>query len=331
MADKEERQELSVPAPMVPVPADAPLCDFDTQKQGGTPPTVYPYYCVSNPDTNLPQLAGYVTRRDLLNPSTGEREKRMVPWSFCMFPDGSKRWTQQGIPEPRPLYGLPQLLQNPEAPLLVCEGEKTAEAAQKLFPHWVCITSMGGANAAHKTDWSPVKNRCVIISPDCDEAGKRYADTVYDLCVQHGTKEILHLSTKEIACCVSSENGDVIKQETEIPKGYDLADALEDGWTASRLTTYFGEYLESLMAPYLKIPTEEERLKELNQGIHPLFVIKPDGVYYRKTKKSKDEEEDTVTELKMCSYLAATHQIRSPDGTHDWGRLFELKDIANNI
>ena len=146
-----------------------------------------------------------------------------------------------------------------------------------------------------------------------------------------GTKEILYLSIKEIACCVSSENGDVTRRETELPKGYDLADALEDGWTAPHLAKHFGENLESLMAPYLKIPTEEERLKELNKSIHPLFVIKPDGVYYRKTKKSKDEEEDKIIELKLCSYLAATHQIRSPDGTHDWGRLFELKDNDGTI
>ena len=257
---KEERQEPSPPIPIVPVPADVPPCGFDTQKYKGVSPTVYSYYSVN--EITQPQLAGYVTRRDGVNPTTGKQEKRILPWSFCAFSDGARQWHTKGIPEPRPLYRLPELLNNPEAPLLVCEGEKTAEAAQHLFPDTVCITSMGGANAAHKTDWSPVKNRCVIISSDCDEAGKRYADTVYDLCLQQGSKEILSLATDQLAHVSFSESGDIILQETkETPPGYDLADALEDGWTASRLTTCFGEHLESLMAPYLKSPQKKNALR----------------------------------------------------------------------
>ena len=83
-----ERQEPPSPVPIVPVPADVPPCGFDTQKYKGVSPTVYSYYSVSNSDTNLPQLAGFVTRREGVNPATGTQEKRIVPWSFCVLPDG---------------------------------------------------------------------------------------------------------------------------------------------------------------------------------------------------------------------------------------------------
>ena len=54
---------------------------------------------------------------------------------------------------------------------MVSEGEKKTEAAQILFPDYVATTPMHGAQSPKKSDWSPVKGRCVIIATDYDEAG----------------------------------------------------------------------------------------------------------------------------------------------------------------
>ena len=42
----------------------------------------------------------------------------------------------------------------------------------------MATTSSGGAGAAGKTDWSPLAGRTVLIWPDADEAGLKYAGDV---------------------------------------------------------------------------------------------------------------------------------------------------------
>ena len=59
-------------------------------------------------------------------------------------------------PAPRPLYGLPGLGERPEAPVLVVEGEGTADAAALLFPEHVVISWANGTNAIAKADWQPL-------------------------------------------------------------------------------------------------------------------------------------------------------------------------------
>lgn len=75
-----------------------------------------------------------------------------------------------------PLFGLVELLKNPDSPILVVEGPKCAEIARTLG--FVATTSAHGALAASKTDFSPLAGREVWISPDFDDAGERYANDV---------------------------------------------------------------------------------------------------------------------------------------------------------
>ncbi len=78
-------------------------------------------------------------------------------------------------PEGKPLYGLPALAQHPYAEVIVCEGENCADALAKLG----CVaTTSGAASSAAAADWRPLAGRSVLIWPDHDEAGARYADDV---------------------------------------------------------------------------------------------------------------------------------------------------------
>jgi hypothetical protein len=79
-----------------------------------------------------------------------------------------------GMPEPRPLYRLPDLAS--AKTVYVCEGEKAAEAAWSIG--LVATTSAGGAKAARKTAWSPLAGKDVVIFPDNDQAGRSYGDAV---------------------------------------------------------------------------------------------------------------------------------------------------------
>jgi hypothetical protein len=78
----------------------------------------------------------------------------------------------------RPLYGLDKLAANSSASVVICEGEKVADAAARIFRKSVCITSPNGSQSAKNPDWEPVAGRQVLIWPDADEPGGKCADTV---------------------------------------------------------------------------------------------------------------------------------------------------------
>lgn len=137
------------------------------------------------------RLLGFIVRYDCLANGLSV-DKQVKPFTFCQGPSGVQEWQCKGFPEPRPLYGLDRLAKRSDAPVLVVEGEKTAEAAYAKFPDFVVVTSPGGANAAGKADWSPLKGRNVTIWPDHDDAGRKYAEAVAGLL--EGAK-IVHVPT----------------------------------------------------------------------------------------------------------------------------------------
>lgn len=92
------------------------------------------------------------------------------------FADG---WRHAAMQEPRPLFNLPALLANQESPIYVVEGEKCVDALTALG--LLATTSAGGSQAARFTDWAPLAGRLVVILPDNDAAGRKYAETVADI------------------------------------------------------------------------------------------------------------------------------------------------------
>lgn len=94
---------------------------------------------------------------------------------------GQLKWMSKGIPAPRPLYGLHRLAARPGAPVVICEGEKAADAAGELLPQWVAVCSENGANNAGHADWSPLAGRRVVIWPDNDAPGLAFAAEVQGL------------------------------------------------------------------------------------------------------------------------------------------------------
>jgi putative DNA primase/helicase len=98
-------------------------------------------------------------------------------------------WVIGAMPDPRLLYRLPEVLAAEAAqPVLVVEGEKCVEAARSLG--LVATTSVGGAAAAGKSDWSPLRGRTVWVLPDADDAGRRYAQDVTRLAYAAGAAEV---------------------------------------------------------------------------------------------------------------------------------------------
>jgi 5S rRNA maturation endonuclease (ribonuclease M5) len=125
------------------------------------------------------QVVGAVVRFD---PPDGDKKIRPL-----RLKDG--HWEVGGIPEPRPLFGLRELLKaDPTQRVWVTEGEKCAVKLQSLG--LVAVTSASGASAAKQTDWTPLRGRHVIIAPDNDDPGERYAQEVAELAHAAGAASV---------------------------------------------------------------------------------------------------------------------------------------------
>ena len=168
----------------------------------GRPDQLWPYRYADG------TLAGYAARWDKPD---GDKEIRPL-----VFEDG--RWRPKGIDRPRPLYNLPELLKRPDATVLVVEGEKTSDAASDLIPSHIPITSMGGAKAPRQSNWRPLKNREVVVWPDNDSDGQRYAQAVAALVLREG-----------------ASRARIVQLPESMPAKWDLADPVPDGVDVGRL------------------------------------------------------------------------------------------------
>ena len=113
--------------------------------------------------------------------ASGEPVGVVVRWNLA---DGKKEirpasrhgdgWRVEGMPEPRPLYGLPELASAQR--VFVCEGEKAADAVRGI--RLAATTSAHGCESPGKTDWRPLAGKEIILLPDNDPPGRKYADAV---------------------------------------------------------------------------------------------------------------------------------------------------------
>jgi len=193
-----------------PIPDDAPfpMTEF---KKGYPPPAAHWEYL----DRNC-KLIFYVFRYDLGG------GKDVVPQTLWKNKTtGAFEWRWKAFPAPRPLYNLHLLAAHPDRPVSVMEGEKATDAAAKLLPGHVVITSSGGCQAAGKTDWTPLAGRDVIIWPDADDSGKKYAEDVARLAHKAGASSVKILPILD---------GKI--------SGWDAANAVAEGWTPEQAAEY---------------------------------------------------------------------------------------------
>ena len=143
---------------------------------------------------------------DLILDSTGKPKKQ-----FRQFMNG-----RQGIPEPRPLYNIPNILTSDT--VIWVEGEKCADALSQLGYAATCTIGGSGMlseNTASKFDFTPLRNKNVILWPDNDAAGKRLAGIVEAQAKEAGAKSTLMLqipSTQE----EKWDAADAIEQEFNV-------------------------------------------------------------------------------------------------------------------
>lgn len=103
----------------------------------------------------------------------------------CETPEGkairpiwrTARGWQRTYPRIRPPYRLAEV--KAARGVVIVEGEKAADAAADLG--FAATTSPGGAESGDLCGWWALEARAVVVIPDADESGERYAQTVADL------------------------------------------------------------------------------------------------------------------------------------------------------
>ena len=82
--------------------------------------------------------AFYVART---NKADGKKDFWPISWIE------GEGWALKAWPDHRPLYKLDEITAKPGANIVICEGEKAADAAAAIFPQSIVSTSSGGAQS----------------------------------------------------------------------------------------------------------------------------------------------------------------------------------------
>ncbi len=146
---------------------------------------------------------------EIVRDASGKPKKQ-----FRQFMEG-----RQGIPEPRPLYNIPNILGSDK--IIWVEGEKCADALNAIGYNATC--TIGGAgmmseNTAHKFDFSPMKGKNLILWPDNDDAGKKLALLVEKHAKLAGAKTVM-----------------MLKIPSTKPEKWDAADAVDEEFNITKM------------------------------------------------------------------------------------------------
>lgn len=174
-------------------------------------------------------------------------DKTYRPWTYgSMSNNVSPKWEAKIWHAPRPMYGLDRLAAKPDAKVMIVEGEKAADAAQQLLSGMACITWPGGAQAISKINWKPLAGRRIVLVPDADIPGESAMIAVAGYLLALGC---------EVEFVDSSAQ----------PKGWDIADAMAEGWNTKQLVEWARSHKKIVTAAEIeakKIEAERVRMSE---------------------------------------------------------------------
>ncbi|SNY01148.1 Uncharcterized protein, DUF927 family [Pseudomonas sp. LAMO17WK12:I6] len=302
-----------------PIPADAMKRCPVRHREHGAPSKVWIYRDASG----QPLMALY--RFDLVPDEDGKPKKVFAPLTWCQRSNSeTTQWRWQGLPDPRPLLRLEELALRDAVPVVLCEGEKAADAAGELMPDYVATCWPNGSNSWHKADLTPLKGRSVVLWPDNDSSGKSCMEEVAKKLHEIGAE-----SVRFVALNVFKRKPTLKDDRAAFAKGGkwddgdDAADALAKGWTAAHVAELerCGEFFVSLAHEQSDEPAEpkaaaKQPAKSKTDLLPGGFRLAPEGVFY-----TGDDGESRP----VCSSLEILARTRDDKG-HNWGLLVEFDD-----
>ncbi len=233
----------------------------------------------------------------LKHPETGEK------WIRPMKPNGQGfALGEPEFPEGKPLYRLHELAARPAEVVIVAEGEWCADTLTKTG---ALATTSGAADSAGKADWRPIAGRAVMIWPDNDEAGKRYAQAVAEILRGLGcTVRLIDIGALELP-----------------PKG-DAVDWLNANPSATPVDIAALPAVAAIQGAELHEDQSGDSVQfDYSSG---RFEVSPHGVFFIGTDKDGNE----LSPRWICSPLAVVAMTRDAK-SGEWGRLLEWRDDDN--
>lgn len=290
-----------------PIPDEAMQTRPARHYRHGKPSTLWTY---RDPQGRPVML---VCRFDLKADSDGKRRKEFAPLTWCKSSQtGKHEWRWQGLPPRRPLLYLDKLAARSGAPVVVCEGEKAADAAASLLPDHVATCWPNGSKAWNKSDFTPLKGRDVLLWPDNDAPGIECMNELAQHLRTMGAQRVQLVSLPALQQRPGMNDGKPsFTQGGDWPLAADAADAQAIGWTALHIAELMraGELNYSPATQVTKAPA-------IKAGAVPGYRSSAEGVFI----VSEDGEARQI-----CSRLDILARTRDEKG-HSWGLLVELID-----
>lgn len=228
----------------------------------------------------------------LKHPNTGEKWIRPMHRTK----EGTFRLGEPTFDGKKPLYHLFAVTQHPDEVVWITEGEWCADHLSKLG---LTTSTSGGADSVAATDWSPLAHRNIIIWPDNDVAGLRYALDV--------TRQL-----QQINCNVKW----IDTAKLNLMHKGDCVDWLVHNPAATKIE------IESLSLIQSRVHHQEppQLLVSTNkQNANYSFVTDNQGVWFS----------DEAEKWWICSKLEVKALVRDK-ASENWGRLLEFHDADGN-
>ena len=206
-------EESEDPQSIIPAPADAPEPDWSElrpKEATDEPVKVWLYHMGDG------EFAFYVVRWEPKDPN---EPKIVRPVTWCRLPDGRERWALKAMPAPRPLHSLPAIIQSPDKPVVVTEGEKCADAAEDVLLDHAVTTWAGGSGAWRLADWEPLAGRDVLLLADADDPGREAMRQIAEHLASRGCTVRVHLpdgdDKDDIADWIAADGPERTRQRIE--------------------------------------------------------------------------------------------------------------------
>ena len=291
---------------VMPVPDNAPKPPAAHSKHG-KPSKRYPY---------LAQDGRVNFYHDRYDKPRGEK-KQFSP--VTLWQKGNKYEWRFKVPAGlRPLYGLPGLLQYPDVDCWFVEGEKAAEALQKLLPDHPVLCWQGGSQAVDKSDYTPLAVRDCVIFPDYDLPGKKAAGDLVKRLTAAGVRSVRVLNVDQLERAPGEP----------LQAWGDAADLVVCGWNAGRFAAFLQRndaFLHDAASG-----TSEARpgsVEDQLQAATPQrgFELFDDGLYFLEPTK-----DGMLRRRKVCARLEVLALARDTD-SREWGTLVRFADPDNKV
>ena len=158
--------------------------------------------------------------------------------SWCEHQKTHKaEWHWKSFPEPRWLYGLARLQQYPDATVLIVQDETAADQAnEELLPQFVCVSWPGGHRVVDKCSWSALRDRTVVIWPNCDSNIDRSGNILPDF--QQPSLFAANKIAAKLLALKTNVSILAIPQPGSKPNGWGIRDAIIEGIAGKVLSAY---------------------------------------------------------------------------------------------